>query len=86
MNRLIDAALDRSRMVLLGLALILVAGTFSYITISKEAFPDVAIAIIYVSIPHEGISPADAERLLVRPMEKELRGIEGIKEMRSIPR
>ena len=70
-------------MVLLALALILVAGAVSYITIAKEAFPDVAIPIIYVSIPHEGISPGDAERLLVRPMEKELRGIEGIKEIRS---
>lgn len=83
MNRLIDAALERSRMVLLVLALILIAGTASYVTIAKEAFPDVTIPIIYISIPHEGISPSDAERLLVRPMEKELRGIEGIKEMRS---
>ncbi len=32
---------------------------------------------------HEGISPEDAERLLIRPMEKELREIEGIKELRS---
>ena len=62
MNGLIDAALERSRMVLLALALILVAGAVSYITIAKEAFPDVAIPIIYVSIPHEGISPGDAER------------------------
>ena len=30
---------------------------------------------------HDGISPEDAERLLVRPMEQELRGIEGIDEM-----
>ncbi len=33
---------------------------------------------------HEGISPEDAERLLVRPMEKELRAIEGVKEMTAI--
>ena len=83
MIRLIDASLDRSRMVLLALALILTAGTVSYLTIPKEAFPDVTIPIIYVSIPHEGISPNDAERLLVRPVEKALRGIEGVKEMRS---
>lgn len=83
MNSLIDAALDRSRMVLLALVLILVAGTVSYVTIPKEAFPDVAIPIIYVSIPHEGISPGDAERLLVRPMEKALRGTEGLKKITS---
>jgi multidrug efflux pump len=53
----------------------------AYTTIPKEAEPDIEIPIIYVSIEHEGISPEDSERLLVRPMEQELRSIEGIKEM-----
>ena len=52
-------------------------------TIPKEADPDIAIPIIYVSIGHEGISPEDAERLLIRPMENKLQNIEGVKEMRS---
>ena len=42
-----------------------------------------AIPLVYVRIPHEGISPEDAERLLVRPMEQELRNIEGLKELRA---
>ena len=32
---------------------------------------------------HEGISPEDAERLLVKPMEREQKSVEGVKEMRS---
>jgi multidrug efflux pump len=80
-NAIIDAAVGRSRPVLLILALVLVAGSVAYVTIPKESDPDVAIPIIYVSILHEGISAEDAERLLVRPMEKELRSIEGVKEM-----
>ncbi len=83
MNAIIDAALARSRTVMLVLVLILVAGTVAYLTIPKEAEPDVAIPIIYVSIHHEGISTEDAERLLIRPMEKELRSIEGLKELRA---
>ena len=83
MKAIIDAALDRSRPVLLVLMLILVAGTVAYVTIPKEADPDVAIPIIYVSIGHDGISAEDAERLLIRPMEKELRSIEGLKELRA---
>ena len=43
----------------------------TYITKLKEADPDVAVPIIYVSIPHDGISLEDAERVLLRPMEKE---------------
>ena len=80
---LIDAAIDRSRSVLLILCLILLAGSISYLTIPKESDPDIAIPIIYVSIHHEGISAEDAERLLIRPMENELQNIEGIKEITS---
>lgn len=83
MRTVIDAAMDRTRPVLLVLALLLVAGAVAYVSIPKESDPDVAIPIIYVNIHHEGISPEDAERLLVRPMETELRSIEGLKEMRA---
>jgi multidrug efflux pump len=83
MNAIIDAALHRSRTVISALVLILVAGFVAYSDIAKEADPDINIPIIYVSMTHEGISPEDAERLLVRPMEIELRGIEGVKEMKS---
>jgi len=71
----------RSRTVILGLITVLVAGIITYVTIPKEAEPDVEIPIIYIYIEHVGISPEDAERLLVRPMEQEIRSIEGIKEM-----
>ena len=66
---LIDAGLNRSRTVLATLVLLLITGAFSFGAIPKEAQPDVNIPIIYVSMHHEGISPEDAERLLVRPME-----------------
>jgi multidrug efflux pump len=83
MNALIEAALSRQRMVLTALLIILVAGAYAWVTIPKESDPDVNIPVIYVSLGHEGISPEDSERLLVRPMEQELRTIEGVKEMRS---
>jgi len=83
MNVLIDTALSHARTVLLTLALILISGTYAYVTIPKEADPDINIPIIYVSMNHDGISPEDAERLLIRPMEQELRTIEGVKEMRA---
>ncbi len=83
MNAIIDAALARSRATLSALLLILIAGTIAYIDIPKESDPDVNIPIIYVRMHHDGISPEDAERMLLRPMETELRGIEGVKEMRA---
>jgi multidrug efflux pump len=80
---LIDVAISRSRTVITALVLILLAGTIAFIEIPKESEPDVNIPIIYVSMTHDGISPEDAERLLIRPMEVELRAIEGMKEMRA---
>jgi multidrug efflux pump len=84
MVTLIDAALGRSRTVLSALILILIAGSVSYCAIPKESDPDISLPIINVSIIHDGISPQDAERLLIRPMELELRTIEGLKEVRAV--
>ena len=81
MFNIIDAAFNRSRTAMLILTFILISGSLSYLSIAKESDPDVAIPIIYIYIGHEGISPQDAERLLVRPMEKELQSIEGIKQI-----
>ncbi|MCF7976667.1 MAG: efflux RND transporter permease subunit, partial [Chromatiaceae bacterium] len=83
MSRLIELAFSRSRTVLLTLAFLLAAGLAAYQSIPKEAEPDVTVPIIYVAMTHDGISPEDAERLLVRPMETELQSIEGVKEMAS---
>ncbi|KZZ60106.1 efflux RND transporter permease subunit [Oleiphilus sp. HI0123] len=77
----IDWAIERRRAVLLVLVFLLIS---AYQSIPKESEPDIAIPIVYVSMSHEGISPEDAERLLIRPMEKELKSIEGVKEMSSV--
>lgn len=81
MKGLISSLLTRTRTVLMIFLLLLISGTVTYISIPKESNPDVPIPFIYVSIVHDGISPEDSERMLVKPMEKELRSIEGVKEM-----
>jgi len=83
MNSLISGALNHSRTVLMVFVLLLISGVVTYSNIPKEANPDVPIPVIYVSIVHDGISPEDAERMLVKPMERELRSIDGVKEMRA---
>jgi multidrug efflux pump len=83
MNALITAFVSHPRPVLLVLLVLLIGGSASYLTIPKEAEPDVAIPLLYVNVSHDGISPEDAERLLIRPMEKELRTVEGLRELRA---
>jgi multidrug efflux pump len=81
MRALIEATVNRSRTTLLLLASLLLAGLAAWQVVPKEANPDIAIPIIYVSLSLEGVSPEDGERLLVRPMEQELRAIDGVRKM-----
>ena len=83
MNAIIDAAIHHARTVLSTLALILIAGTVTFVQIPKESAPDINIPLIYVTMSHTGISPEDAVSMLVKPMESDLRTVEGVKEMRA---
>ncbi|MFT7193570.1 MAG: multidrug efflux pump [Rheinheimera aquimaris] len=83
MNTIIQAAIQRSRASIMLLIFLFIAGISAYQSIPKEANPDVAIPMMYVSMSLDGISPEDGERLLIRPMEHELRSLEGIKKMTS---
>lgn len=83
MRAFIDLAFARSRTTISTLVLLLIAGTMAYVDIPKEAEPDINIPLVIVRVVHEGISPEDSENLLIRPLEQELRSVEGLKEMRA---
>ncbi len=83
MSRLINFAIEHARLTLATLAFLLVAGLVAYQTIPKEAEPDVKVPIIYVQLSERGISPEDAERLLLRPVETQLKQVGNVKEMRA---
>jgi len=83
MSRIIDYAISHARLTLALLAFLLIAGFVAYVTIPKEAEPDVRIPIIYVQLSQRGISPEDSERLLLRPVETQLKSVPNVKEMRS---
>ena len=83
MNSIIDFAFSRSRVVVMALVMILSVGAYAYISIPKEANPEVPLPLFYVSTGLDGISPTDAERLLLEPMETEFGSISGLKSMNS---
>jgi multidrug efflux pump len=80
---LIDYAISHARLTVVTLLFLLAAGFVAYVTIPKEAEPDVRIPIIYVQLTQRGISPEDSERLLLRPVETQLKSVSNVKEMRS---
>lgn len=80
----LDSILRRPRTILTLMLVMILAGAFTYISIPKEANPDIDVPVFYVSIGQQGISPEDSERLLVRPMETSLRGLDGLKELTAV--
>jgi multidrug efflux pump len=66
-------------MIIVFVLMSLAAGWMSYFGLPKEGEPDIDIPVLFVSVPFPGISAADSEKLLVKPLETELSDIDGLK-------
>ncbi len=80
---LIETAIGRTRTTLSLLAAMVLVGVMARLALPIANDPHVDLPLFYVGVVHDGISPEDAERLLVQPMEIELRKLEGVIELRS---
>ena len=80
---MIEFLVDRKRTALAILVVLIFAGIFGRMNIPIEDDPEITIPVVYVGASLTGISPQDAERLLLKPMEDEIRGIEGIDELQG---
>jgi len=81
MNSFIDAAINRTRTTMLLMFMVVLAGLIARSAIPIANEPHIEVPFFAITIVHEGISPEDSERLLVMPMEIELKKVEDIKEL-----
>ncbi|MCX6231632.1 MAG: efflux RND transporter permease subunit [Bacteroidetes bacterium] len=63
--------------------IISVFGIINYMTIPKEQFPELVIPTMMVNTIYPGTSPADIENLITRPIEKNIKSINGVKKVTS---
>ncbi|MEL0184691.1 MAG: efflux RND transporter permease subunit, partial [Hyphomicrobiales bacterium] len=84
MNKFIDLLHAQPRTILTLLFALIVGGIYSYISIPKESNPDIDIPVFYVSVVQPGISSQDSERLILRPLENKLKGMDGLKQIQSV--
>ncbi|MGF1446816.1 MAG: efflux RND transporter permease subunit [Pikeienuella sp.] len=84
MSAVIAWCAARARMILAFVVIAIAGGLHAYTTLPKEGSPDIDVPVLYVSVALPGVSATDAERLIVRPLETELRGLEGLKELTGI--
>ena len=80
---IIARIIGRTRTTLSLLVLMVFVGLAARSALPIANDPHVDLPLFYVGVSHDGISPEDAERLLVQPMEIELRKLEGIVELKS---
>ncbi|WP_439484047.1 efflux RND transporter permease subunit [Cyclobacterium plantarum] len=73
---------NRTSVVILTL-IITFLGMFAYRTMPKESFPEIVIPTVYVGTAYPGNSPVDMENLITRPIEKELKSINNLKDVSS---
>ena len=78
-----QTAQHRQPLVLVTLVLIIVAGLYSYVKLPREAAPDIQIPYIFVTTTYEGVAPEDMEKLVTIPLERKLKGLEGVEELTS---
>lgn len=81
MTGVVDWAAARARMIFAFILLTIGAGTLAYVGLPKEGEPDIDIPMVFVSTVFPGITASDSERLLVKPLEQELRDIDGLDEL-----
>ncbi len=78
-----QVALKRQATVLTLMVFILIAGIYCYITLPRENFPDITIPYVFVTTTYEGVAPEDMEELISIPIERKLKGISDVEEIRS---
>lgn len=76
-------AIDNKTSVYVLTVLISIIGFMSYRSIPKEKMPEVVLPTVLVSTIYPGTSPQDIENLVSRPIEKQIKSINGVKKMSS---
>jgi len=82
--RLTTLALSNRNTVILATVLLAVFGLVAYTSMPMEMFPEINMPNVFVKTMYPGNPPVDMENLVTRPLEKEIHGISGIKEMTSV--
>ncbi len=84
--KFLSLVVDHSRATLAIMILIVLAGAGSRLSMPVELNPNVTLPVVMIMVRHDGISPEDGARLLVRPIEKELKTLDGLEEITATAR
>ncbi|MBL7170647.1 MAG: efflux RND transporter permease subunit [Candidatus Omnitrophica bacterium] len=76
-------SVNQSLFINLVSAILIIIGLIVAFGMQRETHPNVAFDIVTIAATYPGATPADVEKLITIPIEKELRQVDGIKEITS---
>ena len=76
-------AVDNRVTVYILTVLIVVMGVYAYVTMPREDFPEIIENKVYISSVFPGNSAEDVEKLVIKPLEKEIKNISGVTKVTS---
>jgi multidrug efflux pump subunit AcrB len=65
------------------MAIIIVAGAMSALSIKQEVFPEITMEMVTIQVPYLGATPAEVEEAVCVRVEEKIQGIDGIKKITS---
>ena len=84
MRQIIQFLVNRPLIINMVSFFLLALGLYAMFEINREAFPNVNLDKVQVNFVYPGATPKEVERLIVTPIEQEIKSIDGIDTMTSI--
>ena len=84
MNKIVGFAIENWRMTMGIMLFAVLGGIIAMSRLPIDAEPDIPVPVVNVRVVLPGVSPEDSERLLIKPMENELKSVEGLKQLNGV--
>ncbi|MFV2059755.1 MAG: efflux RND transporter permease subunit [Gammaproteobacteria bacterium] len=84
MKNIIAFFVSRSLVVNLISIFVIALGIYAILVINREAFPNVNLDQISITVNYPGTSPDEVDQLVITPIEQELKSVDGIDKMISV--
>ena len=84
MNAILRFLVERALVVNLISIFLMALGSYAILNINREAFPNVNLDKVQIDTVYPGSTPTEIERLVITPVEQELKSLDGIDKMTSI--
>lgn len=82
--KLTDISVDNRLTIWVFTIILILSGIYAYYRTPKEMTPDIVFPFFSITTIYPGTSPEDMENLVTRPIETQLRSIDGIKHVNSM--